>query len=163
MTTGCSRYGTGRLPSPRSAPRRILGPQRRVLFELFRKVDPRGGALHVPVFWGLPMARHFRQRQLSLGLVAAPERPSICGRSRQDLLTAFTRQVAVFVSLRPILSKAPDFAKSVRISKSLISYGNSERKLRTFGGSFGCAERTEISALILLSVSESPVRSRFRP
>ena len=60
------------------------------------------------------------------------EKPRKRGLLRTQLLTAASARNAVLVSLRPSVSKAPDFAILVRNFKQLILNGYSARKIRTF-------------------------------
>ena len=60
------------------------------------------------------------------------EKPRKRGLLRTKLLTVASARNAVFVSLRPIVSKAPDFAILVRNFKRLILNGYSAREIRTF-------------------------------
>jgi len=67
--------------------------------------------------------RQFLLRQRSLRPIETSEIPRKRGLFGTKLLTSRDRRKAVFVSLRPFVSKAPDFGKTVRIFKSLITCG----------------------------------------
>jgi len=67
--------------------------------------------------------RQFLLRQRSLRPIETSENPRKRGLFCTKLLTSRDRRKAVFVSLRPFVSKAPDFGKTVRIFKSLITCG----------------------------------------
>lgn len=60
------------------------------------------------------------------------EKPRKRGLLQTKLMTAASARNAVFVSLSPVVSKAPDFAILVRNFKRLILNGYSAQEIRTF-------------------------------